>query len=100
MTEEEYNMLNNILCNIVQKIVPVVENKIAENVQALNVDVSNKADNLVDSTKQLVSSVSECSFEKRNPLNNNVCEIRERIKEIRHNQNGIKEQRTNFAKVQ
>lgn len=99
MTNIKISMLNNISSHIVQKFHQLLENKLAEGLQALNTDISQNIDNLIESTKESMTSISKCSTEKRVRLNNDMLEIREHIENIRQGQKDIIEKRTNFAKV-
>ncbi|XP_033187905.2 kinesin-like protein Klp61F [Bombus vancouverensis nearcticus] len=99
MTNIKISMLNNISSHIVQKFHQLLENKLAEGLQALNTDISQNIDNLIESTKESMTSISKCSTEKRVRLNNDMLEIREHIENIRQGQKDIIEKRTNFAKM-
>lgn len=99
MTNAKISMLNNISSHIVQKFDQLIENKLAESLQALNSDISQNIDNLVEFTKESIISISKCLIEKRDYLNNNILEIKEYVKNIRRDQNDIIEKRINFLKV-
>lgn len=76
-------MLNNISFYIAQKLQQLIENKIAEDLQVLNDDVSQNIDNLIEFTKETVISISKYSIEKQDCLNKQILEIKEHIKNIR-----------------
>ncbi|CAK9805757.1 Kinesin-like protein Klp61F [Anthophora quadrimaculata] len=99
MTDEQYKMLNDTALNITQKVQQLIDNRIVENLNALNMDVGKKVDNLTKSTKGLVASICKCSTEERDRLSNNISDIREQISIIRHNQKSVMERRINFAKM-
>lgn len=99
MTNVKISMLNNISSHIVQKFDQLIENKLTESLQALNSNISENIDNLVESTEESIISISKCLIEKRDCLNNNMLEIKEYVKNIRRDQNDIIEKRTNFLKV-
>ncbi|KAK9298648.1 hypothetical protein QLX08_008120 [Tetragonisca angustula] len=99
MTNVKISMLNNISSHIVQKFDQLIENKLAESLQALNSDISQNIDNLVESMEESIISISKCLIEKRDCLNNNMLEIKEYVKNIRRDQNYIIENRTNFLKM-
>ncbi|XP_017799179.1 PREDICTED: kinesin-like protein Klp61F [Habropoda laboriosa] len=99
ITDEQYNILNNICFNITQKIQQLIDNNIAENLIALNINISKKCDNLTESTKELITSICKCSTEERDRLNNNISDIRKQISSIRHNNKSVMERRINFAKM-
>lgn len=99
MIDKKTCMLNNISFYIAQKLQQLIENKIAENLQVLNDDVSQNIDNLIEFTKETIILISKYSIEKQDCLNKKILEIKEHIKNIRQNQNDISEKRTNFIKV-
>ncbi|XP_061932410.1 kinesin-like protein Klp61F [Apis cerana] len=99
MIDKKTCMLNNISFYIAQKLQQLIENKIAENLQVLNDDVSQNIDNLIEFTKETIILISKYSIEKQDCLNKKILEIKEHIKNIRQNQNDISEKRTNFIKM-
>lgn len=98
ITEKECG-ISNYLFSITQKVQQLMENKIAENFQILNTDISYEVDSLTESTKELITSIFNHSNDKREHLSNTIQEVRENIENIRHSQNTLMRKRANFAKV-
>nr|XP_034173389.1 kinesin-like protein Klp61F [Osmia lignaria]XP_034173390.1 kinesin-like protein Klp61F [Osmia lignaria] len=98
ITEKECS-ISNYLFSTTKKIHQLMENKIAENFEILNTDISYKVDSLTESTKKLITSIFNHSNDKCEHLSNTTQEVKENIENIRHNQNTLMKKRANFAKI-
>ncbi|OAD59060.1 hypothetical protein WN48_09369 [Eufriesea mexicana] len=99
VTDKKLNMLNDISDHITQRFQQLIENKIAEDLHGLNTHISQQTDDLIESTKEIVTWISKCSVEERDCLNNKILEIKEHIKNIQYEEDSIIEKQKNFAKM-
>ncbi|XP_015435263.1 PREDICTED: bipolar kinesin KRP-130-like [Dufourea novaeangliae] len=99
MAAQTYNIVNNVCSYTTQEIQQLIDNKIGQNLKDLNDDISQKIDNLMETAKSLIFSISNYSIKEHDRLHNNIQGIRSDIEDIRQSQTSIMERRCNFARM-
>lgn len=98
VTKQECDTLN-ACSQLAQNVFELIDNEIAKNLRDLNKRGSEQIDNLIEFTKNSVTSISKHSAEECDHLKNDIQDVRRDSKAIRESQNGIIENRANLATV-
>ena len=99
MTQQECQVLSDVLKKITPKIRELVETKIAENLKVLNKETDEKLTSMVETLEKSVNSICNKLITDRDNLTEQINDIKQSIEVTMENQNKIINDEQKFSLV-